>query len=69
MRFLDVARVFDRVEATSGRLEMISILSEFFAGVPPKDLRNVIYLSSGRLHPEFDPREFGMADKMVIRAI
>lgn len=69
MRFLDVARTFDKVESTSGRLDMIAILSEFFREVPPKDLRNVIYLASGRLHPEFDPREFGMADKLVIRAI
>ena len=69
MQFDVIANVFDKVEATGGRLEMAAILAEFFRTVPPADLRTVIYLSSGRLHPEFDPRELGMADKLALRAI
>ena len=69
MQFAEIAEVFDKVEATSARLEMTAILAEFFKTVPAKDIRTIIYLSSGKLHPDFDPRELGMADKLALRAI
>ncbi len=61
--------MFAELESTSGRLDMTSILAEFFKGLEPSDLRNIIYLSQGRLHPDFNPLEFGMADRQVLRAI
>lgn len=48
---------------------MAEILAGFFRGVEPKDLRRVIYLSVGRLHPDFHPQELGMADKLALHAI
>ncbi|MFA6803712.1 MAG: ATP-dependent DNA ligase [Candidatus Methanomethylophilaceae archaeon] len=69
MRFSDIAVMFDRLESTGSRLEMTDILSDFFRNIPPKDLRNIIYLSQGKLHPDFYQQELGMADKLVLRAI
>ena len=69
MQFSELAEVFDRLESTSSRLEMADILSGFFRTVEPSELRQVIYLSVGRLHPEFYPQELGMADKLVLKAI
>ena len=69
MQFSKLAEMFDRLEATSSRLEMTDILSDFFRTVEPHELRQVIYLSVGRLHPEFYPQELGMADKLVLKAI
>lgn len=69
MLFSDIADMFAELESTSSRLEMTAILAEFFKNQKPSDLRNIIYLSQGRLHPEFHPLELGMADKLVLRAI
>ena len=69
MQFSKLAEMFDRLESTSSRLEMTDILSAFFRTVEPAELRQVIYLSVGRLHPEFYPQELGMADKLVLKAI
>ena len=69
MQFCQLAEVFDRLESTSSRLEMTDILSDFFRKVEPSELRQMIYLSVGRLHPEFYPQELGMADKLVLKAI
>ena len=69
MLFSDIADTFARLESTSSRLEMTSILADFFKGLKPSDLRDIIYLSQGKLHPDFYPVELGMADKMVLRAI
>ncbi|MDR1404943.1 MAG: ATP-dependent DNA ligase [Candidatus Methanoplasma sp.] len=69
MLFADIADVFDRLETTSSRLEMASILSEFFRTLEPGHLRSIVYLSQGKLHPDFCPQELGMADKLVLRAV
>lgn len=69
MQFGDLAGVFDRLEKTSSRLEMTDILAEFFRNVKPEEIRKTIYLSVGRLHPDFVPLELGMADKLVLKAI
>ncbi|MBQ4368319.1 MAG: ATP-dependent DNA ligase [Candidatus Methanomethylophilus sp.] len=69
MQFCQLAEVFDCLESTSSRLEMTDILSDFFRKVEPSELRQMIYLSVGRLHPEFYPQELGMADKLVLKAI
>ena len=68
MQFCQLAEVFDRLESTSSRLEMTDILSDFFRKVEPSELRQMIYLSVGRLHPEFYPQELGMADKPPVTA-
>ena len=69
MQFGDLAEVFDRLEKTSSRLEMTDILAKFFRNVKPEEIRKTIYLSVGRLHPDFVPLELGMADKLVLKAI
>lgn len=69
MDFTDIAKMFDRLESTSARLEMTAILADFFKDCNPDDLRSIIYLSQGKLHPDFYGVELGMADKLVLRAI
>lgn len=69
MDFTDIAKMFDRLESTSARLEMTVILADFFKDCNPDDLRSIIYLSQGKLHPDFYGVELGMADKLVLKAI
>ena len=69
MDFADIAQMFDRLEATSARLEMTSILADFFRTVPAEELRNLVYIIQGKLHPDFYQIEFGMADRLILRAI
>ncbi|MDR1954399.1 MAG: ATP-dependent DNA ligase [Candidatus Methanoplasma sp.] len=69
MLYSEIADVFDRLEGTSSRLEMTSILSGFFRTLDPVSLRHIVYLSQGKLHPDFFAVELGMADKLVLRSI
>jgi len=69
MDFADIAKMFDRLESTSARLEMTSILADFFKTVPIEELRDLVYIIQGKLHPDFYQIEFGMADKLILRAI
>lgn len=69
MLFLPIAQVFDRLESTSSRLEMTDILADFFRGLEAGDLRSVVYLTQGKLHPDFMPQKLGMADRMILKAV
>jgi DNA ligase 1 len=69
MLYSELAGIFDRLESTSSRLEMADIMAGFFSDVKPADLRNIVYMCQGKLHPDFCPLELGMADKLVLKAI
>lgn len=69
MLYSDLAETFDRLESTGSRLEMTSILAEFFRRADKGELRSIVYLSQGKLHPDFVPGVLGMADRLVMKAI
>ena len=69
MDFADIAKMFDRLESTSARLEMTAILADFFRTVPIDELRDLVYIIQGKLHPDFYQIEFGMADRLILKAI
>ena len=69
MLYSDLAETFDRLESTGSRLEMTSILAEFFSRADKAELRRIVYLSQGKLHPDFVPGVLGMADRLVLKAI
>ncbi|MBR4225884.1 MAG: ATP-dependent DNA ligase [Candidatus Methanomethylophilaceae archaeon] len=69
MLYSELADTFDRLESTGGRLEMTAIMAEFFRRIDRRELRSIVYLSQGRLHPDFYPQELGMADRLVLKTI
>lgn len=69
MLFSELAELFERLEATSKRLEMFEILSEFFKKVSKEEIDKVVYLCEEQLLPPFKGLEIGMAEKMVEKAI
>ncbi len=69
MLYSDLAETFDRLESTGSRLEMTSILADFFRRADKREFRNIVYLSQGKLHPDFHPQVLGMADRLVLKAV
>ena len=70
MTFAALAIYFEKLEATSSRLELIQILSELFnASNKPEEIAEICYLVQGRIAPFYEPVEIGMADKMVMQSI
>ncbi len=69
MRFADLCATFERLETTSKRLEMRSILVELIRPLRPPDLGRVLYLAQGLLRPEYEGIELGMADSLARRAV
>jgi DNA ligase-1 len=69
MQFGLIVTLLSQLEKTSSRNAMTELLAEFFKEVPAEDVRQVCYLLLGQLGPLFARIDFGMAEKMVIRAI
>jgi DNA ligase-1 len=67
--FKELAAVFEKLEQTSSSTAMIDILARFLPKVSPQEARIAAYLLSGKVGPSFSAPEFGMAEKMVARAM
>jgi DNA ligase 1 len=57
------------MEKTSSRLELIDHLVALFKTTPPDILDNVIYLIQGKIAPDYEGIELGLAEKMIVRAV
>jgi len=53
MKFLKLVEYFEKLEATSKRLEMFHILSQLFKESNADDIDKIIYLGQGELLPPF----------------
>ncbi|MEE8168127.1 MAG: ATP-dependent DNA ligase [Candidatus Hydrothermarchaeales archaeon] len=69
MRFLELVEGFERLDATTKRLEMFDILAEIFEQAKAEEIKEIIYLIQGRLLPAFKGLEIGMSEKLLARAI
>src|SRR5260370_13078792 len=69
MKFAELAANLDRMEATSERNELVSILSDVYRAAVPEELEPITYLIQGRLAPFFEPVEIGLGERLLMTAI
>jgi len=69
MEYSLVTEAYERIESTTKRLEMTDYLVDFFKKTPKDVIDKVVYLTQGKLYPDFMGVELGVAEKLAIRAI
>ncbi len=69
MDYSKLVEVYERIEATTKRLEMTDLLVELFREIPPEMMDKAIYLTQGRVYPDYIGIELGLAEKLVLKAI
>jgi len=69
MKFSTLASYFEKLEATSKRLELIDILSKLFKESKAEEIGKICYLIQGRVAPFFEPTEIGMAESTIAQAV
>lgn len=69
MRYRVVADAYARLEQITGRLEMIAALADLFRETPRDLLSYVVYLSQGKIAPDYAGIEIGLAEKLAARAV
>lgn len=69
MRFSEIADTFEKMSATTKRLELTQYLVELFQKTPPEIISKIVYLIQGKLRPDFEGIELGLAEKLAIHAL
>ena len=69
MEFSVLADSFNKMESTRKRLELTQYLVELFEKTPQEVISKIVYLLQGKLRPDFEGVELGVAEKLAIRAI
>jgi len=69
LKFLELVNVFEKIDATTKRLEMTSLLVDLIKKTPEDEVRKVVYLLQGKLYPDYEGVELGLAEKLLIKAV
>ena len=69
MDYRILAETFEKIEATRKRLEMTDILSGLFSQIPLNEIEMVVRLTQGKIAPDFEGVEVGIAEKLALKAI
>ncbi|MEM3881418.1 MAG: ATP-dependent DNA ligase [Candidatus Bathyarchaeia archaeon] len=69
MDYAVIAEAYERIEATTKRLEMTDLLVDLLKKTPKDAIDKVVYLTQGKLYPDFVGLEIGVAERLAIKAL
>jgi DNA ligase 1 len=69
MDYAVIADEYEKIEATAKRLEMTDLLVGLLKNTTVKEISKVVYLTQGKLYPDFLGVEMGVAEKLAIKAL
>lgn len=69
MKFGLLANYFEKIEKTTARLKITQILADLFKNISLEEIDKTLYLLQGRVAPLYEKIEFGMAEKMIVKAV
>ncbi len=69
MDYAVIADSYEKIEATTKRLEMTEYLVDLLKKTPKEAIPRVVYLTQGKLYPDFVGIEMGVAEKLAIKAL
>jgi DNA ligase-1 len=64
-----IADAYEKIEATTKRLEMTDLLVDLLKKTPKNVIAKVVYLTQGKIYPDFVGLEIGVAEKLAIKAL
>lgn len=69
MQYAIIADAYEKIEATTKRLEMTALLVDLLKNTPKEIIDKVVYLTQGKIYPDFVGLEIGVAEKLAIKAL
>ncbi len=64
-----IAETFEMMEKTTKRLELTDYLVKLLKSIPSELIDKVVYLIQGKLYPDYQGVELGIADKLALLAV
>jgi len=69
LNYAVIADAYEKIEATTKRLEMTDLLVDLLKNTPKDIIAKVVYLTQGKIYPDFVGLEIGVAEKLAIKAL
>jgi DNA ligase-1 len=69
LKYSRISEAYEKIEATTKRLEMTDYLVKILKETPIGLIDKVVYLTQGKLYPDFVGIEIGIAEKLALRAV
>ncbi len=69
MNYSVIADAYEKIESTTKRLEMTASLVDLLKNTSKDIIGKVVYLTQGKLYPDFVGVETGVAEKLAIKAL
>ncbi|MEM3393975.1 MAG: ATP-dependent DNA ligase, partial [Candidatus Methanomethylicia archaeon] len=69
MLYSEIVDIYEKIEATTKRLEMTDLLVNLLKKTPKEVIDKVVYLTQGKLYPDYYGIELGLAEKLALRAL
>jgi DNA ligase-1 len=67
--YSEIADTYEKIEATTKRLEMTDLLVDLLKRTPKEIIDKVVYLTQGKIYPDFVKLEIGVAERLAIKAL
>jgi DNA ligase-1 len=67
--YAQIAEAYEKIEATTKRLEMTGLLVDLLKNTPKAVIAKVVYLTQGKIYPDFVDLEIGVAEKLAVKAL
>ena len=69
MKYIELVELYEKISNISGRLDKVSIISEFIKNLNEKELKQIVYLLQGRVFPSYNRSKLGINDRLVIKSL
>src|SRR5512142_1223540 len=69
MLYARMVEAYEAISGTTKRREMTATLVELLQETPPELVHHVVYLTQGKLYPDYEGIELGMAERLAVRAV
>src|SRR3989338_974303 len=69
MEYSRLVEVYEQLNKTTKRLEKTHIISEFLKDASVEDIEHVMLLLEGRVFPNYDAREMGVAARLMLKSL
>jgi len=69
LQYAVIAEAYEKIEATTKRLEMTDLLVNLLKNTPKEVINRVVYLTQGRIYPDFVSIEIGVAERLAMKAL
>ena len=69
MEYSKLVDIYEQLNRTTKRLEKTHIISDFLKDVSVDDMEQVMLLLEGRVFPNYDAREIGVASRLMLKSL